>query len=178
MDLTFAIQAAQTTAPTGITLLDARQYPQQYKALFCQYCKELSESDPTIAQYDPNALAEENLQTGLDHPYLIEAEGEMVGLVVFMEEETRRSEDSCHSYLGELFVRKPYRNRGIAGKIAGAFLEAQPYDVGLCYVRGSTAETFWRNAMARFGYDYETFEEDEIRDFIHIRLRHRAKEHT
>lgn len=161
-------------AATDYTLFDARQAPQQYKALFCQYCKELSESDPTMSQYDPNTLAEENLQSSLDHPYLIAVDGEPIGLVVFMDEEAPRDNRACHSYLGELFVRKPYRNRGIAGRIARDFFAAQEHDVGLCYVRGSAAEGFWLNTIAQLGYEYEVFTEDEVRDFIHIRLYHGA----
>lgn len=98
------------------TLTDARQHPQQYKSIFHQYCRELAENDPTMSQYDSDELAEENLNSSLDHPYLIEAEGELIGLVVFMDEEVPRNADSCHSYLGEIFVRKPFRNRGIDEK--------------------------------------------------------------
>lgn len=169
MNYTFEKQQKQSIA-AGFTLTDARQHPQQYKTMFCRYCKELSESDPTIAQYDPDALAEENLQSTLDHPYLIAVDGETVGLVVFMDEEAPRDHDACHAYLGEIFVEKPYRNRGIAGRIARDFFAAQEFDAGLCYVRGSAAEEFWRSTVARLGYTYEIFTEDEIRDFMHIRL--------
>lgn len=154
----------------GYELLDARQHPQQYKELFAQYCAELSESDPTIAQYDSNALAEENLQSSLDHPYLIAVDGKIAGLVVFMDEEAPQNENSCYAYLGELFVQKSYRRHGIAGRIAGEFLAAQEHDAGLCYVRGSSAEKFWQNTVSRLGYTYEIFMEDENRDFMHIRL--------
>lgn len=156
------------------TLLDARQHPQQYKELFCQYCRELSESDPTISQYDPDMLAEENLHSDLDHPYLIKVGGEVVGLTVFMDEEAPGDENSCHAYLGEMFVQRPYRRRGIAGRIAGEFLAAQEHDAGLCYVRGSAAEKFWQNTVSRLGYPYEIFTEDEIRDFMHIHLHRNA----
>lgn len=44
-------------------MTDARQY----KAEFARYCRELSESDPSISQYDPDELAEENLHSSLDH---------------------------------------------------------------------------------------------------------------
>lgn len=168
------IEKTQCTT-SGYTLTDARQHPQAYKTLFRQYCGELSESDPTMAQYDPNELAQENLQSRLDHPFLIEAEG-AIGLVVFMDEEAPRNADSCHSYLGELFVCKPWRNRGIAGRIAEDFLAAQEYDAGLCFVRGSAAEDFWRDTLTRLGYEFEVFEEDEVRDFLHIHLRHRNGE--
>lgn len=150
------------------TLTDARQHSRQYKAIFHRYCRELSESDPTISQYDPDALAEENLSGSLDHPYLIESDGKTVGLVVFMDEEAPGDSDSCHSYLGEIFVEKPYRRQGIAGRIAEAFFASQAYDVGLCYVRGSAAEDFWKNTVKKLGYAYEIFTEDEIRDFMHI----------
>lgn len=160
---------------TAYTLLDARQSPQEYKELFTQYCTELLENDPTIAQYDPNALAEENLQSSLDHPYLIEAEGKAVGLVVFMDEESPR-DDACHAYLGEIYVEKPCRRRGIAGRIARDFFAAQEHDAGLCFVRGSAAEDFWRDTLTRLGYEFEVFEEDEVRDFLHIHLRHRNGE--
>ena len=123
----------------------------------------------------PEALADENLQSCLDHPYLIESGRGTVGLVVFMGEEEPRNEDSCHSYLGEIFVRKTYRRCGIASRIAGDFFAAQEHDAGLCYVRGSAAEEFWKNTIARLGYEYEIFTEDEIRDFMHIYLHHRRK---
>lgn len=152
------------------TLLDARLHPQQYKTMFQEYCTELSESDPTISQYDSGTLAEENLCSSFDHPYLVAVGGEPVGLVVFMDEEAPRNEDSCHSYLGEIFIRRPYRRRGIAGLIAGDFFAAQEYDAGLCYVRGSAAEKFWQSTVTRLGYGYEIFSEDELRDFMHIRL--------
>lgn len=174
MNPTFEKQPKQChSAAADYTLLDARQHPLQYKELFVQYCAELLESDPTIAQYDPNALAEENLQSSLDHPHLIAVDEEPIGLVVFMDEEATRNEDSCHSYLGEIFVRMPYRRRGIAGRIARDFFAAQEYDVGLCYVRGSAAEKFWQSTVTKLGYAYEIFTEDENRDFMHIRLHRR-----
>lgn len=157
------------------TLMDARQHPLQYKERFCLYCRELAQSDPTIAQYDSHALAEENLQSSLDHPYLIAVDGKPAGLAVFMDEEAPQDDSSCHAYLGEIFVCEPYRRQGIAGRIAGEFFAAQEYDAGLCYVRGSAAEKFWQDTVTRLGYAYEIFQEDEIRDFMHVCLRSRKE---
>lgn len=157
-------------APIIYSLLDARQHREQYKELFCRYCLELSESDLTIGEYEPNELAEENLQSSVDHPYLIMVGEETAGLVVFMEEESPRDKKSCYSYLGELFVKNAFRNRGIASAVAYDFFSSQSHDSGLCYVRNSAAEDFWLKLMEKLGYEYEIFEEDEIRDFMHIHL--------
>lgn len=157
-------------AMADYTLTDARLHREVYIDLFRQYCEELLESDPSIAQYDFAALAEENLQSDTDHPYLIQAEGETAGLVVFMDEEAPADEHSCYTYLGELFVLEKFRGRGIAGRIFRDHLASQKYDVGLCYVRGSAAERFWLKRISETGCPYKVCEEDAVRDFIHIYL--------
>lgn len=150
-------------------LIDARTCCDEYIALFEQYCKELLTIDASMAQYDFAKLAEENLESDTDHPYLIELDGEFVGLVVTMDEE-EPEEGACHTYLGELFVLPAYRGRGIASRIAREYLAAQTHDVGLCYVRGSAAERFWLKRMTEWGYAYKVFEEDDVRDFLYIRV--------
>lgn len=157
-------------------LLDARQQREGYIALFRRYCEELLQSDSSLGQCDFAKLAEENLQSSCDHPYLIHVGDETAGLVVFMDEKDVQDDASCHTYIGEIYILEQFRGRGIAGRIAEDYLLRQKYDVGLCYVRGSTAERFWLNTMARLGYEYEIFTEDEIRDFIHIRLHRRNGE--
>lgn len=150
------------------SLIDARLYRERYIDLFRQYCDELLQSDSSLSQYSFSALAEENLQSDSDHPYLIESNGETAGLVVFMDENSPQDNSSCYSYIGELFVLEQYRRHGIASHIVADYLASQKHDVGLCYVRGSAAERFWLNQVKTLGYAYEVFIEDEVRDFLHI----------
>ena len=153
--------------PEAYTLTDARYRQEEYRALFGQYCRELAQDDPTMARCDPDALAEENLQSPTDHPYLIQTEGQTAGLVVFMDGESPQ-DGGCESYLGELFVLPAFRRRGIASRVAADYLAARQGDVGLCYVRHSAAETFWKNRMQSLGYPCRVFREDDVRDFLRI----------
>lgn len=152
-------------------LIPAEDQPDVYRQLFALYCQDLQTDDPTIANYDPAVLAEENLSADTDRPYLIYVEDQPAGLVVFMDEAAQVGEDDCHTYLGELFVLPAFRKHGIAGSIAEAFFDAQDHDSGLCYIVGSPAEAFWKKLMKRKNYSYFIAKEDDIRNFIHLSLR-------
>lgn len=152
-------------------LKHAEEDTKKYHELFRQYCMELAEEDPTILEYDPDELAQENLESIQDHPYFIISENNMAGFVVFMDEPDDPGENDCHTYLGEIYILKEYRCQGLAGKVAGDFFDAQAYDSGLCYIKGSYGEKFWLNLMKRKHYRYKICKEDDIRDFIHVFLR-------
>ena len=133
-------------------LIPAEDQPDLYRQLFALYCRDLQKDDPTIAEYDPAVLADENLCADTDHPYLIFVEDQPAGLAVFMDESAPVGEEDCHTYLGEIFVLPAFRNRGIAGSIAETFFDAQDYDSGLCYIVGSPAEAFWKKLFNAHAY--------------------------
>lgn len=150
-------------------LIDARLCSDEYIRFFMQYCDELVKEDSSLKQYDFTELAKENLNTRQDHPYIVKALGESAGLVVFMDEDDKES--VCKSYIGELYILPKYRRHGIGGKIAEKYLLSQKYDVGLCFIRGSFAEKFWKTRMSQLGYSYKISREDEVRDFMHIYIK-------
>lgn len=157
-------------------LVDVDRKREEYIELFKLYCEELLLEDPTIAQYDYTELAIENLDSESDRPMFIVVDKETAGLVVFMNETEKVGDDDCHTYIGEIFVLPEYRKKGIGSRIVCEYLDSLKYDCGFCYIRDSYAEKLWIELLNRKGYKYRIFEEDSIRNFVHIYLRDKKPE--
>lgn len=153
-------------------LIDAADSREKYIELFKRYCEELLKEDPTISQYDYAELAIENLDKECDRPCFISVSEEIAGFVVFMDETESTGDNDCHTYIGELFILPEYRKRGIAGKVVCDYIDSLEYDTGFCYIRNSYAGNLWIRLLNQKGYRYDIFKEDEVRDFVHIHLRH------
>lgn len=152
-------------------LIEVSNQREKYIDLFRIYCEELEKEDPALKEYDYTSLATENLESESDTPLFIYCDNEIAGFVVFMDETEEVDDADCHTYIGELFVLPKYRKRGIAGKIVCDYIDSLEYDTGFCYIRDSYAGNLWIRLLNSKGYNYDIYKEDDVRDFVHIRLR-------